>query len=314
MVAVFSFTIASTVSAGGRFGNTLCQSGDGYFPCSRFRPVKKPNPEKEIQAFTMAALHIMFAEEEKKYGSGFTAYLIDTKGGPYVVALANARMLRQKIAAANPKDLEYFMFSLNNKDKPAFMKSTGLQDWIVAFSPPKIISFSPESGIVGDEITIKGENFGTTQKVKFLSAVGPVTIISDNELRVKVPNYIGGIRFPIEVITQFGSVKSAIQFTQLTGDCDDKNISRAFWELLEQRARGAGRTGQCDPASYGNYETYEKLLPIMQQRYGFKKRQPPKITSVSPDSGPAGTKVYINGDNLYQLKAVLLPLGFRQPF
>lgn len=269
-------------------------------------PKRKPSPEvirkQENIRYAKQALHVAFAQEEKQY-PGLERLLDDQNGKPYQRALTTMGELRAKKQQANANDLIQTIQS----QKDLFLAQTGIQAWMSAYKAPIIKRFAPTEGIVGDVVTIHGENLKDTTEVRFLSAKALPRIISDSEIQVTVPQYIGGITFPLEVITRYGTTKSALQFTQTTGDCNDKRITRAMWELLEVRPRGAGSTGECNPQLYnsGRYQSYENLLTYMQQKYGYKKRQPPRITFVFPSYGAAGTKVEIRGNNLYQLKTVL---------
>ncbi|MCG8607193.1 IPT/TIG domain-containing protein, partial [bacterium] len=53
--------------------------------------------------------------------------------------------------------------------------------------PPMIASFSPDSGIVGTEVTIMGQSFSGTTAVTFSDSSATFTIISNTEIRALVP-------------------------------------------------------------------------------------------------------------------------------
>lgn len=306
LAALFSLTEAHLTYAGQRRERN-CSVSDGWVPCPPRKPAPaKPDPEKDNQAYTAAALHAVFAAEEKQYGNGLTAYLNNTSGGPYVRALALMRQLRQNtqpgdIVNLNAKKLEGYI----NAQKPAFIKNAGLEKWFAEFTLPRITGFSPASGIVGDEITITGENLGTARQVKFVSASGPVTVVSNTELRTKVPDYIGSPSFPVAVVTQFGTAASPAKFNLFSGNCTYTNITQVMYELNLRQPRGDGTTGECNLSLYGNESTqYPALVAVMANTYGFVKREPPKISAVAPLSGGVGQLVRIDGNNFYQVKAV----------
>ncbi|MCG8606166.1 IPT/TIG domain-containing protein, partial [bacterium] len=53
--------------------------------------------------------------------------------------------------------------------------------------PPVITAFSPDSGIVGSDVTISGQSFTGTTTVTFNDSSATFTVISDSEIRVQVP-------------------------------------------------------------------------------------------------------------------------------
>lgn len=276
--------------------NPVCRGQICYTPLRR-----TSNPDVENRHYARHALHKVFAPEEEKY-PGLRDFMDSVDNPPYKRAWEDMRTLRKQNDKANATALANWI-TLN---RSTYLSQTGIQQWIDQYLPPQITDFTPGEGIVGDRVRVYGKRFTKVTEVRFLKGKGIPKIISETELRVAVPDYIGGIKFPLEVISPYGKTTSTQQFTQLLGDCSDKRISRAMAELWQRRARGDGASGECDPRLYNSakYQNYEQLLVYMQQKYGNKKREAPRITSVFPYVGPPGTKVRIEGNNLYQLKKI----------
>lgn len=312
LVIIFSLMTVNNIDADGHFFSE-CEKGGGRVERKGGRvggrvvcrpPKSVPAPakidqEKEDKAYTLIAIQAVFAEEIKKYGSGLTAYLTDPSGVIYLTVLSIMPDLRAQNKAANAKDLEMRLNSI----KHLFFELADFQKWITDFAPPKITSFSPSEGIPKDEITIKGENLDTVTEVKFADAKAQFTVISNNELKVVVPDYIGYTSLWIKVITKFGSAIPSNDFTNL-GTCSDKQIPLAMYELNLRLPRGNEIKGECNPAEIGNYKSYTELVKMMGARYGFVKREPPQINHISRKSGLPGETLQIYGKNLYQIKGV----------
>jgi hypothetical protein len=78
------------------------------------------------------------------------------------------------------------------------------------FGSPAITSFSPTSGPVGSDVTLKGTNLDGATTVSFNGVNG--TIISDTPTKLKVMVPAGAITGKIKVSTPGGSVKTATAF------------------------------------------------------------------------------------------------------
>lgn len=298
IVASAFIGLGQGLAAGG--SNAVCSGKVCYMPLRR-KAKPKPNPDVQNRRYAKQALHKVFTTEETQF-LGLYGFIDNVENAPFKRAFTAMQNLRQQNEKANADDLTNLMTT----EKNSYLLETGIQQWIDAYLPPIISNFSPHEGIVGDTVTIVGEQLANVTEVFFLHGRGAPKVISEQEIQVAVPNNIGGITFPLEVISPQGRSISAAHFTQITGDCSDVRIRRAMWELLERRPRGIGATGECDPRLYnsGKYQNYEQLLTYMQQKYGHKQRQAPQITQVSPLVGPSGTKVRIDGNNLYQLKKI----------
>ena len=76
---------------------------------------------------------------------------------------------------------------------------------------PRITSFTPTSGAVGDGVTITGTTFTGTTSVKFNGTSAPFTFNSDTQITASVP--AGATTGPISVTTPGGTATSASNFT-----------------------------------------------------------------------------------------------------
>ena len=76
---------------------------------------------------------------------------------------------------------------------------------------PRILSFSPTSGAVGDPVTISGTSFTGATKVKFGAVQATFTVKSDTEVDTTVPT--GAVTSKITVATPAGTATSATDFT-----------------------------------------------------------------------------------------------------
>ncbi len=87
----------------------------------------------------------------------------------------------------------------------------GLQSTSAVFTvelAPTVSSLSPNSGIVGQAVTIRGNNFLTTSKVAFNGRTATFTIVSPTEIRATVPG--GATTGTIAVGNKWGSTTSAV--------------------------------------------------------------------------------------------------------
>ena len=76
---------------------------------------------------------------------------------------------------------------------------------------PRIDRFEPATGKVGDEVVIVGSGFTGASEVQFGDVSTPVTVASDSELRVRVPQ--GAATGPITVTVDTTTVTSTTEFT-----------------------------------------------------------------------------------------------------
>lgn len=83
--------------------------------------------------------------------------------------------------------------------------ATSSTDFTVTTTPvisPIISSFTPQSGIVGTEVTISGQNFSTTatnNTVKFNGTLATITSATATELKVSVPSGVATGKITVEV-------------------------------------------------------------------------------------------------------------------
>lgn len=93
---------------------------------------------------------------------------------------------------------------------------------LIAANAPNITSVTPDSGKVGDTITVNGTNFGTTQSSSTVSfgATNATTIVlwSATQLKVVVPNgvSIGTTTIAMTVNSQSSNAKAFKVFTPVT--------------------------------------------------------------------------------------------------
>ncbi len=91
---------------------------------------------------------------------------------------------------------------------------------------PSITSISPESGYIGDAVTIKGTDFGATadaNTVKFGSAKADITSASATELKVTAPkNNLGAVKV---TVTTAAGTSSSVSFTYLQPEVSITSIS-----------------------------------------------------------------------------------------
>jgi hypothetical protein len=84
---------------------------------------------------------------------------------------------------------------------------------------PKILSFTPESGVRGDTITIAGLNFGNTLygvEVKFGSEAGTLISILDKEIKVVVPNQLPTLSHKLSFRVGEQTITAGTEFSLLT--------------------------------------------------------------------------------------------------
>ena len=91
---------------------------------------------------------------------------------------------------------------------------------------PSITTISPESGYIGDAVTIKGTDFGATadaNTVKFGSAKADITSASATELKVTAPkNNLGAVKV---TVTTAAGTSSSVSFTYLQPEVSITSIS-----------------------------------------------------------------------------------------
>jgi hypothetical protein len=192
---------------------------------------------------------------------------------------------------------------------------------------PVITSLSPPSGLVGTEVTINGANFGATQgssDVKFNgTSATSCNSWSDTEIKCLVPT--GATTGPVTVTTAAGT-SNGLTFTVTT-------VPLPAITTLEPNSGPEGTEVTIDGANFGasrgtsvvqfnglsatSYSSWSDtqvkcLVPIgatsgpvtvttsagTSNGVGFTVTLPlPAIDSVTPNSGPEGLKVTIDGTN-----------------
>lgn len=189
-------------------------------------------------------------------------------------------------------------------------QTAGPEDFINENSPA-ITQLHPTDGIPGDTVVIYGTHLDKVKGVRFPGRMaGRFVVVSPGEMNATVPHYRAhpdNFMGPIALQTDKTEVKSRSPFRVWSGQCSDKNITRAFDELLATIPRGEKNLGQCDPLPYdgGKYTSYEQLALIVRQRFGYVQKAPPRITDVLVDDTTPGSNVIIKGDHFVQVTAVL---------
>jgi hypothetical protein len=184
--------------------------------------------------------------------------------------------------------------------------------------PPTIASFTPTSGAAGTTVDIRGTNFTSAGSVRFASSgQASFTIDSDSEIHAIVPD--SATTGPISVVSGGGTGTSSSTFTVTP---TISSVTPASGPVgTEVTIRGTGLTpvtsitfnGFADPSFVAYSPTYittnvpagATTGPIsVTTPYGaatssssFSITPPPgpTINSLSPTTGPVGTRVDIHG-------------------
>lgn len=187
--------------------------------------------------------------------------------------------------------------------------------------PPAISSFVPSEGPYGTEVTINGSNFTGASQVKFNEAAATFTIVSETEIRATVPAADGSGK--ISVTTSGGTATSAEDFTvtpppppsidsftpirgavgtqvTVTGNnfigatevafngIAGSNLTVLSNTQVRASVPAGATTGMISVTTPGGSVTSAEIFTVT---------VPPSISSFTPNNGPPGTQVTINGNN-----------------
>ncbi|MCG8608250.1 DNRLRE domain-containing protein, partial [bacterium] len=193
---------------------------------------------------------------------------------------------------------------------------------------PVISSFSPTSGIVGDGVTINGQNFGGTTLVTFNGESASIISNTASELKVTVPS--GASTGKIAVKNADGTGQSAGDFTvivppMLSGFSPSSGpvgteVTLSGSNLSHVSEVAFGSTVATDftidsdtelrvtvPAGAEDSKISVSSLAGSAEASGqFNVTLPPaaQISSFSPLSGPVGTEVTVSGQNMVGITSV----------
>jgi hypothetical protein len=184
---------------------------------------------------------------------------------------------------------------------------------------PSIISFNPEKGAVGADVTIFGTNIGPTPVVRFNTTVATVTSSTETSITTKVP--AGATTGPISVTVSGITVSTTSVFTVLptptvTGFTPDsgapgatititganfsttpgENVVRINGTLATVTASTSTSITVTIPAgaTSGPISVTVSGVTITSEA-NFNVRPTPVITGFDPKFGPVGTVVEISG-------------------
>ncbi len=195
------------------------------------------------------------------------------------------------------------------------------QEFTVA---PRLTSFSPNIGSVGDAITILGYNFiqgGTV--VKFGQTAAEVTFVSSMYLQVTVPvgaktaqlsiTTFAGVATSIENFTVVSPGPTIVSFSPTSGAVNEDVVIHGLKFLDVSAVRFNGKaaafrvvTDQLINTTVPAGATSGPISVVAAAGTAFSETHfdvitgPPAITSFSPTTGVAGATVVINGTNFTQ--------------
>lgn len=187
--------------------------------------------------------------------------------------------------------------------------------------PPSITSFAPPEGPFGTEVTINGSNFTGASQVKFNGVAGIFSIISETEIRATVP--AGASSGAISVTTSGGTATSAgdfsvtpppppavDSFTPIRGPVGTQvtitgNNFLGATEVAFNGVAGTNLAVLSNTQVRASVPASATMGPIRVTAPGgsvtsaevFTVTVPPSISSFTPNNGPPGTQVTINGNN-----------------
>ena len=208
---------------------------------------------------------------------------------------------------------------------------TSADDFVVTpTTVPSITSFTPKSGVVGAEVIISGNNFGSQTSdniVKFNGIVATVDLVTPMGLHVRVPSGATTGKITVEVGGQIATstkdftvnatapAPSITDFTPKSGEVgtlvtiNGKNLgfqvngnivkfngvvarinSIRPTELLTVRVPSGATTGKITVEVGGQIATSVEDFVVTPPTA-------PSITNFTPKSGEVGTKVIIMGDH-----------------
>ncbi|MDQ7052318.1 MAG: IPT/TIG domain-containing protein [candidate division KSB1 bacterium] len=194
---------------------------------------------------------------------------------------------------------------------------------------PSITGFSPDSGMVGTEVTITGTNFSGATQVRFNNTIAVTYFVdSDSVIRATVPN--SATTGKITVVTPNGSATSASDFTVIqpapvlasftpsTGNTDTEvRISgQHFSDATEVTFNGTPAVtysvdadtlirANVPPGATTGFISVTTPWGTATSADTFTVTQIPIIASFTPTSGTPGTQVTLIGHNFTGATSVM---------
>lgn len=190
--------------------------------------------------------------------------------------------------------------------------------------PPLISSFSPPNGPVGTKVTVQGQNLGNASSVQFGNVAAQFAPVNAQQIVATVPE--GASTAPITIVTPGGTVVSSAAFTvsvtppptissfsptnapigtEIT--IEGQNLAGATQVLFGNVAATprAGFSGVDLVVTVPTGATSGPLTVLTPggsftttAAFTVSATPPPVLSNFSPASGPVGTSVTINGQNL----------------
>jgi hypothetical protein len=192
-----------------------------------------------------------------------------------------------------------------------------------------VSGFTPMSGPAGTLVTVVGLNFAGASSVKFNGAAGSFQVVSDNSLKATVPT--GATTGKIQVVTPGGTAASTESFQVTAGSgpaitgMDPKSgpvgtrvtltgtelggtksvsfngVAAAFEVLSPTSVRATVPPG----ATTGRIRlTAPAGTAGSPEPFTVTQAEAPKITGMTPGTGPAGTEVTLTGLNFVGVSSV----------
>ena len=203
--------------------------------------------------------------------------------------------------------------------------ATSSTDFTVVLSAnaPKITSFSPASGSIGIEVTIKGTNFSATASnntVKFNGSKAQVTSATTTELKVTVPALASDGKITVEVndetavstnqfdvvpppptITSFTPKQATVGTTVTIEGTNFNRLNKVKFNGVEatiiRSTRTSIRTTVPTGATTGKITVEASGNTVTSATDFVVTSSSPTITGFTPDRGGEGASVTITGTN-----------------
>jgi uncharacterized repeat protein (TIGR01451 family) len=190
--------------------------------------------------------------------------------------------------------------------------------------PPLISSFSPTNGPVGTKVTIQGQNLGNASSVQFGDVPAQFALLNTQQIVATVPT--GATTAPITIVAPGGTVVSSTAFTvsvtppptitsfsptsapvgtEIT--IEGQNLAGAT-QILFGNVSATPRVGFSGVDLVVTVPVGAASAPLTvitpggsfttTDAFTVSATPPPVLSNFSPASGPIGTSVTINGQNL----------------